>query len=205
MSNFVLSLEYSQICASLSRGQKCSCRSSWSTYCLQLFVTIPTAETLLWWVWALPDCFIAKSASGWSSGFGIVWVWFWGGSLSAGEPLGSIKNIRHPIVFEHMWTNVLLAFFCICDWYGLTFSPNPPDIIKKIRPNWDWSMLTVKGSIEACSVAWVKMKLDQRFVLYLFFLSTSLPFVSIRSIRLWDGAAICASTTWGCTSNLIQE
>lgn len=147
-------------------------RSRWSSYNLQLFVTVPIAETLFWRAWALPDWFFAKSASGWSSGLGILWGWFWGGSLSAGDPLGAIKNIRHPIVLN-MWTNgpdVLLALFGVHDWYGLTFTPRPTWLItKKMTPNGDFPMFSVKGSIELSPWRWVKMKLDQSFILCLFF------------------------------------
>lgn len=67
-------------------------------------------------------------------------------------------------------TDHLLALFGKRDWYGLTYTPWPTWLItKKKTPNGDFPMLAVKISIELSPWRWVKMKLEQSFILCLFF------------------------------------
>lgn len=101
-----------------------------------------------------------------------------------------------PIVIEHLWTSrPVTSTFYIGDLHDLAWSTHTyltHNQKKKFTPNWDYSILTVKGPLNLF-----------RPSSFASFLSVSAPFISVKP-GTWDKAATCVSTTCAWISNLLQ-
>lgn len=181
---------------SLSQGQKCLCRPSWSSYNLQFFVTatVPSVDIALM-VHRLFCCKISQ----WM----ILWAWdplfSVGGrkSPSAGDPLNSIKSV---IPLSLNTCEQVNQIFCLHFlhrwpiWFNFVY-PRLPDL----QPKASYSKLRLFYAHSERPT-----ELVQSFILCLSFLRASAAFVSIRP-GTWDKAAACASNTCASISILLPR